>query len=114
MGLAVTGELTRPGYYSVPVDAVIPAVLMSAGGTTHEAKLQDLKIRRSGKTIWEGDELRRAIAAGSTVDDLGLRPGDVLVVPHTGAGGGLHQSAYLISVLLGIPVTIYTLTRIFK
>ena len=114
VGLAVTGELTRPGYYSVPADAVIPTVLMAAGGTTHEAKLQDLKIRRSGKTIWEGDELRGAIAAGSTVDDLGLRPGDVIVVPRTGAGGGLHQSAYLISVLLGIPVTIYTLTRIFK
>ncbi len=114
VGLAVTGELTRPGYYSVPADAVIPTVLMAAGGTTHEAKLQDLKIRRSGKTIWEGDALREALAAGSTVDDLGLHPGDVIVVPRLGPGGGLHQSAYLISVLLGIPVTIYTLTRIFK
>ena len=114
VGLAVTGELMRPGYYSVPADAVIPAVLMAAGGTTHEAKLQDLKIRRSGKTIWEGDELRGAIAAGNTVDDLGLHPGDVIVVPRLGPGGGIHQSAYLVSVLLGIPVTIYTLTRIFK
>src|SRR5439155_56035 len=62
VGLALSGELARPGYYSVPADAVIPAVLMAAGGTTHETKLNKLKIQRNGQTIWEGDALRRAIA----------------------------------------------------
>ena len=112
VGLAVSGELTRPGYYSVPADAVIPAVLMAAGGTTHEAKLNKMKIQRNGQTIWEGDALRRAIAGGSTLDDLGLHPGDVITVPHGGSVTGLYGPAQLVAVLLGIPVTIYTLTKI--
>jgi len=94
VSLALTGELARPGYYSVPVDAVIPAVLMAAGGTTHDTKL------------------RQAMAAGSTVDDLELRPGDAIMVPRGGSISGLYGPAQLVAVLLGIPVTIYTLTRI--
>jgi hypothetical protein len=114
VGLALAGEFTRPGYYNVPADAVIPAVLMAAGGTTHEAKLNKLKIQRNGKTIWEGDALRRAIATGSTVDDLKLSPGDAIVAPRGGSFAGLYGSAQLLGVLLSIPVTIYTLTRIFN
>ncbi|HVH69040.1 MAG TPA: polysaccharide biosynthesis/export family protein [Gemmatimonadales bacterium] len=113
VGLVLAGELTRPGYYSVPADAVIPAVLMAAGGTTQQAKLAKLKIQRDGKTIWEGDALRRAIAEGRTVDELELRPGDVLTVPRGGTITGLYGPAQLVAVLLGIPVTIYTLTKIF-
>src|SRR2546425_97454 len=114
VGLTVSGELARPGYYSVPADAVIPAVLMAAGGTTHEAKLNKLKIQRNGKTIWEGDALRQAMAAGSTVDDLELRPGDAIVVPRGGSLAGVYGPAQLVAGLLGIPVTIYTLTKIIK
>jgi protein involved in polysaccharide export with SLBB domain len=112
VGLAINGQVTRPGYYSVPADAILPAVLTAAGGTTQEAKLNKMKIQRNGKTIWEGDALRRALAAGSTVDDLELRPGDAIVVPRSGSITGLYGPAQLVAVLLGIPVTIYTLTRI--
>jgi len=114
VGLTLSGELARPGYYSVPADAVIPAVLMAAGGTTHEAKLNKMTVQRDGQTLWNGDAVRRAIAAGSTVDELGLRPGDVIVVPRSGSLAGLYGPAQLVAVLLGIPVTIYTLTKIIK
>jgi len=112
VGLAINGEVARPGYYSVPADAILPAVLTAAGGTTHDAKLNKLKIQRNGKTIWEGDALRQAMAAGSTVDDLELRPGDAIAVPRAGSITGLYGPAQLVAVLLGIPVTIYTLTKI--
>lgn len=112
VGLAIDGEVTRPGYYSVPADAILPAVLTAAGGTTHDAKLNKLRIQRNGKTIWEGDALRQAMTAGSTVDDLELRPGDAIVVPRAGSITGLYGPAQLVAVLLGIPVTIYTLTKI--
>ncbi len=114
VGLTVSGELARPGYYSVPADAVIPAVLMAAGGTTHEAKLNKMTVQRDGKTLWNSDAMRRAIAVGSTVDELELRPGDVIVVPRSGSLAGLYGPAQLVAVLLGIPVTIYTLTKIVK
>jgi len=114
VGLTVSGELARPGYYSVPADAVIPAVLMAAGGTTHEAKLNKVTVQRDGKTVWSSDALRTAITAGRTVDDLELRPGDVINVPRSGSLAGVYGPAQLVAVLLGIPVTIYTLTRIIK
>src|SRR5204862_958899 len=55
VSLALTGELARPGYYSVPVDAVIQAVLMEAGGKTHDTKIKKLKSQREGQTLWVGD-----------------------------------------------------------
>ena len=113
VGLTVTGELVKPGYYSVPPDAVLPAVLMAAGGTTHEAKLHDMMIQRRGEIIWEGDALAQAVANGRTIDDLGLLPGDVIQVPRTGNIAGLYVPISLIATLLTIPVTIYTLTKIF-
>jgi protein involved in polysaccharide export with SLBB domain len=114
VGLTVSGELARPGYYSVPADAVIPAVLMAAGGTTHEAKLNKVTVQRDGKTLWSSDALRTAMAAGRTVDELELRPGDVINVPRGGSLAGVYGPAQLVAVLLGIPVTIYTLTKIIK
>lgn len=113
VGLTVSGELTKPGYYNVPPDAVLPAVLMAAGGTTHEAKLHDMMIQRRGEIIWEGDALAQAVANGRTIDDLGLLPGDVIQVPRQGNIAGLYVPISLIATLLTIPVTIYTLTKIF-
>ena len=113
VGLTVTGELVKPGYYSVPPDAVLPAVMMAAGGTTHDAKLHDMMIQRQGEIIWEGDALAQAVANGRTIDDLGLLPGDVIQVPRTGNLAGLYVPITLLATLLTIPVTIYTLTRIF-
>jgi len=48
---------------------------MAAGGTTHEAKLNKVNDSARRKTLWDKDAVRRAIAAGSTVDELELRPG---------------------------------------
>ena len=42
------------------------------------------------------------------------RAGDVIVVPRSGSLAGLYGPAQLVAVLLGIPVTIYTLTKIIK
>src|SRR5207249_3464549 len=50
--LAVTGGVKKAGYYTVPADALISAVLMAAGGSTKEAKLTDLQIARNGKMVW--------------------------------------------------------------
>ena len=86
---------------------------MAAGGTTHEAKLHDMMIQRRGEIIWEGDALAQAVANGRTIDDLGLLPGDVIQVPRTGNIAGLYVPISLIATLLTIPVTIYTLTKIF-
>ena len=110
--LSIQGEVTRPGYYGIPAEALLSDALMAAGGTAPYADMRKLRIDRSGASIWEGRALQRAIADGRTVDEAGLVAGDQFIVPRragTSAGEVLRFGGFLLS----IPVTIYTLTRIF-
>ncbi|HYS20511.1 MAG TPA: polysaccharide biosynthesis/export family protein [Gemmatimonadales bacterium] len=109
--LSVQGAVTRPGYYGVPADAVLSDVLMAAGGTTQEANIGRLRIERDGKPIWEGKALQQAIAEGRTLDGAGLVAGDQVIVPRRG-GTSAGDVLRFVGVLVTIPVTIYTLTRI--
>jgi len=110
--VSVVGAVAKPGFYGVPVDAMLSDALMVAGGPVPDAKLRDLRIERSGKPLWRGSLLQRALTEGRTLDEMNLRAGDQFVVP-----GGKHADTYAtvrtVSVLLSIPITIYTLTRIF-
>ena len=67
--------MTRPGYYAVPPDAMVAMVLNAAGGPTRDAEMKKLKLDRAGKTLWQGDEFRRAIAEGRTLDQLRVQGG---------------------------------------
>ena len=111
VSVGVTGEVARPGYYSVPPDAVLSAVLTTAGGPTKDAKMKKLALERDGKALLAGNALGRAIARGSTLDELQVRSGDQLVVPSRNHGD-LYTPLRFIAVLLSIPVTIYTLTHL--
>ncbi|OLB50143.1 MAG: hypothetical protein AUI08_06290 [Gemmatimonadetes bacterium 13_2_20CM_2_65_7] len=110
--LSIDGAVARPGFYGVPADALLSDALMAAGGPTPEAQLGKLRIERAGRPIWEGRALQQAIAAGKTIDDAGLIAGDQYVLPRRGRttpGDVLRFGGFLLT----IPVTIYTLTRIF-
>ncbi len=110
--LAVEGEVGKPGYYAVPADAVLSDALMAAGGPTRDAKLPAMRIDRAGKPIWRGDRLRQALAQGRTVDDMNLRDGDQFVVPAR-RGADPYPAFRLLGAVLGVPIAVYTLTRIF-
>src|SRR2546430_8061652 len=75
LSVGVTGEVARPGYYAVPGDAVVAMLFTAAGGPTKDAEMKKLKLERAGKTLWEGDEFRRAIAEGRTLEDLRVQAG---------------------------------------
>jgi len=111
LSVGVTGEVARPGYYAVPGDAVVAMLLTAAGGPTKDAQMNKLKLDRAGKTLWEGDEFRRAIAEGRTLEDLRVQAGDQLIVP-TNKHSDLFSPIRFVAVLLSIPVTIYTLTHL--
>jgi polysaccharide export outer membrane protein len=110
--LSIQGAVTHPGYYGVPADALLSDALMAAGGTTQEANVTRLRIERDGKPIWEGKALQQAIADGRTLDGAGLVAGDQVIVPRRG-GTTAGEVMRFGTVLLGIPITIYTLTKIF-
>ena len=110
--MSVMGAVARPGYYSVPANAVVTEVLMAAGGYTPVAKPAHVRIERAGKSIWDGGRLRLAMSEGRTLDQLNLRAGDQFVVP--GEQGTVYEKLRFFAVLLSIPVTAYTLSRVLK
>ncbi len=110
--LSIQGAVAKPGFYGVPATALLSDALMAAGGTTPEANIAKLRIERDGKPIWQGRALRQAIADGLTLDDAGLVAGDQFVLPRRGgtsAGDVLRFGGFLLT----IPITIFTLTKIF-
>lgn len=78
--IAVTGEVTRPGFFSLPSDVPLSDAVMQAGGPTSNADLRKLIVRRDSEVLYDGADLQEAVRSGDTVDQLGLRPGDELHV----------------------------------
>jgi protein involved in polysaccharide export with SLBB domain len=112
--LSVLGGVGKPGYYTVPTQALVSDVLMQAGGPTSEAKLLDTRIERGKETLYGGEQLQQAIAQGRTLDALSLQAGDRIVVPTKGTAAGTQSTIQLISLLVTLPVAIFGLTKIFK
>ncbi len=108
--VGVVGEVSRPGFYLVSPTGQVADVLMAVGGPTQAAKLGGMTVERGDGAVWQGETLRRAIAAGQTLDELGIRSGDQFTVPRR---GDFARTAGIIAGLVTIPVAIYTATRIF-
>lgn len=110
--LSVQGEVTRAGFYGVPVRAMLSDALMAAGGTTHDADLKKLKIERGGETIWKDTAVRQALASNLSLDQLGLRNGDEITIGKRRSGGTL-EGLRVVALIVSTTVGVYTLTRIF-
>ena len=79
--ISVMGEVVRPGFYAVPIDLVLPDALMLAGGATSNARIDRLTVMRGQAPLWNEGLLQSAIARGATLDELGMRAGDLIQVP---------------------------------
>src|SRR5256886_13004306 len=82
--LGVLGEVEHPGYYAVAAGAVVSDALMAAGGPTKDAKFTAARIEREGDRLYEGNTFQDAFARGMTIEALGLRTGDRIIVPKQG------------------------------
>src|SRR5882672_807514 len=111
--IVILGEVTRPGFYTVPAQTLLSDALMLAGGPTHGAKLQNLHIDRGEERVWEGQALQQAIADGRTLDQLSLRAGDRLQVPEKGSWFNA-TTVRTVSMLLTLPLAIYGVRRLFQ
>lgn len=78
--LAVLGEVRTPGFVHVPSQALLSDVVSAAGGPTATASLSRVSVRRNGITIFDAAHVAKALTTGVTIDDLGLRAGDEIVV----------------------------------
>jgi protein involved in polysaccharide export with SLBB domain len=103
--IVVSGAVGKAGYYVFPTETVFSDALMAAGGPGANADLKDVRVERDGKVTWEGDALQKAVIEGRTLDQLGFRAGDAIVVPETrqkGLGGAARSVLIGISSLAGI------------
>src|SRR5204862_265739 len=98
--LSILGEVEHPGFYPVRADAPVSDALMAAGGPTKDAKFTGTHIDRIGRDGVAGSDLQEAIARGATVDGMGLRSGDQIIVPRRHDSEATFR---IIGILAGIP-----------
>ena len=78
--IAVSGAVGRPGFYSVPADALLSDVVTIAGGPVGRAEFARSFIRRGSEQLWNGKNVDTALGEGMTVDALLLQSGDEIVI----------------------------------
>ncbi len=101
--IAVLGEVRNPGLFSVdPTQTVLDIVAM-AGGPNSNGNINKIQLLRGGQTL----ELRleRDRVGGLTLQEVGLRSGDQIMVARRGFTG--DDLRMLLSILqLGLSVAI--------
>ena len=79
--VAIFGGVSRPGYYVVPPDQPIGDLLMLAGGTTPDARLNELQVNRGSETLISVKDARKALKEGRTLEQLDVQSGDEIKIP---------------------------------
>lgn len=78
--VSVSGPVARPGFYSMPADILLGDAIMRAGGPTPETDMGRTVVKRGrGETLDRG-AVQRAIRDGATLEQVGIRAGDEIVV----------------------------------
>lgn len=107
--IGVLGEVEHPGFYPLPTGSVMSDALMAAGGPTRDARFKNARIERDGKGFLTGSAFQDAVSRGLTIDGLGLRAGDRIVVPKQ---NDTERTVRIIGILVTLPVAVFAITRI--
>ncbi|HTL88604.1 MAG TPA: polysaccharide biosynthesis/export family protein [Leptolyngbya sp.] len=81
--VTIAGEIARPGLYTLTQPRASAALLL-AGGATGQSDLRSVQVRRmlaDGSVLEEKLDFVTPLQDGSTLPDLKLQDGDVIVVP---------------------------------
>jgi len=76
----ITGEVVKPGTYTLPSVASVFNALYSSGGPTSNGSLRNINVVRGGEVIAHLD-LYDFLQNGSMADNVNLRDQDVIQVP---------------------------------
>ncbi|MEO7103266.1 MAG: SLBB domain-containing protein [Gemmatimonadaceae bacterium] len=106
--LAVLGQVMRPGFYTVPSDALLSDVVMTAGGPTGTADLNRTVVKRGDVDVATKEQVASALSAGQTLDQLQVAPGDQLIV-----GAKPTSSFDTILKVVGVAVPLLSLALYF-
>ena len=78
--LLVSGAVLRPGPVSVSPDRPLSEIITLAGAAP-DAKLDQLEVKRAGRTIISAKASKRMLIEGRTIEQVGIQNGDEVVVP---------------------------------
>ena len=98
--ITVTGEVARPGLYNLAVLPRVSSALLTAGGSTTQADLRQVLIRRflvDGSFIEQRIDLFTPLAAGEPIPDLRLEDGDAVIVPKLQVGTDQNYNRQLVA-----------------
>ena len=109
--LEILGAVTRPGFYTVPSDALVGEALMEAGGPLQTAQLDRITIRRGSEEIWSSEQMRTAIIEGRTLDQLSIRAGDGIHVAEQSSR--LDNARNIIFAVTGLASAVALLLQVF-
>jgi protein involved in polysaccharide export with SLBB domain len=84
----VTGDVRRPGAYTVSSFATLVNALMASGGPSGSGTLRGIELKRGGKTITTFD-MYALLLKGDKTKDVRLQAEDVIFIPPVGPLVGL-------------------------
>lgn len=92
----LTGEVEKPGAYTVSGLSTLVDALLSTGGVRYSGSLRKIQLKRRGKVLSTLD-LYDLLMKGDTSADMGLSHNDVIYVPPIGdvvyVGGEVQRPA---------------------
>jgi polysaccharide export outer membrane protein len=79
-----TGQVGRPGRYDLRADTTVSEALAIAGGLTEKSKANQVLLFRRVSNDWVETKMIdvKALYNGRLVEDIHLRPGDLIFVPQ--------------------------------
>ena len=107
----VSGDVAKPGFYSIRTDTPVTDVVMNAGGPSQSAEMDKMELRRGSTTVVHRGGIQTAIQKELTMSDIGARSGDELYVPAKPGTSRWQKVAAVSASLMGIIWAVSYLTR---
>lgn len=98
--ITILGEVVRPGFYGFVAGSPITQVLQTAGGSTNDADLRSIIVRRTlrdGTVLEQKVDLYSALVDGKELPPIFLQGGDTVLVSQLQPGDGQNYDQSLVA-----------------
>ncbi len=111
--LQCEGAAGTPGFFTVPSETPLPDAVMQGCSPAGLVRLDKIQITRQGRRLLSGEVLQRALATGQTLDEVGLKQGDRIVIPQQPPFGAATTYLRNIALVLAIPLSVAAVLALF-
>jgi protein involved in polysaccharide export with SLBB domain len=108
---AVLGGVPRPGFYSLPSEALVEDAISAAGGISSQVSLREAFVERGRAHLYPPDSLQAAMQERRTLSEMGIQDGDRLIVPAPPPPSDPYRAVQVLQAGLTALLTIVSLTR---